>query len=87
MKKQKTKLMFKILNKQNPEYLQDLFKPFTRNATLKADKLALPKPHTEFHKRSICYNGAHLWNNLPHNVRVTRSFATFNYVINYLMLP
>ena len=29
MKKQKAKLMFKILNKRNPEYLQDLFKPFT----------------------------------------------------------
>lgn len=41
--------MFTILNKQTPEYLQDLFKPFTTEYDLKdkANKLALSKPRTE----------------------------------------
>ena len=88
--KQKAKLMFKILNKQTPQYLQDLFKPFTTEYGLKdkANKLALPKPHTEFLRRSlICYSGALLWNSLPQNARVTRSFTTFKNVIDCLMLP
>ena len=51
-KKHKAKLMFKTINKQAPEYLQDLFKPFSTGYNLrdKANKLALPKPRTEFLK-------------------------------------
>ena len=61
-KKQKAKLMLKILNKRTLEYLQDLFKPFTTECDLrdKANKVALPKARTEFLKRIICYSGAHL---------------------------
>ena len=46
--------MFKTINKQAPEYLQDLFKPFSTGYNLrdKANKLALPKPRTDFLKRS-----------------------------------
>ena len=68
-KKYKANLMFKILNKQAPEYLQDLFKPFSTEYKLedKANKLALPKPRTDFLKRSFCYSGAHLWNSFPHD--------------------
>ena len=56
--------MFKTINKQAPEYLQDLFKPFSTGYNLKdkANKLALPKPRTDFLKRSFCYSGAQLWN-------------------------
>ena len=38
--------MFKTINKQAPEYLQDLFKPFNTGYNLrdKANKLALPNP-------------------------------------------
>ena len=62
-KKQKAKLMLKILNKRTLEYLQDLFKPFTTECDLRdmANKVALPKARTEFLKRIICYSGAHLW--------------------------
>ena len=40
-------------------------------------KLALPKPRTDFLKRSFCYSGAHLWNSLPSNVRAIRSYTNF----------
>ena len=58
-KKQKLKITFKTLNDQSPEYL---FKPFSTDYGLRNDdnKLALPKPRTDFLKRSFCYSGAHL---------------------------
>ena len=88
-KKHKAKLMFKNINKQAPEYLQDLFKPFSTGYNLrdKANKLALPKPRTDFLKRSFCYSGAQLWNSLPHNARAARSFSHFKRLINCLMSP
>ena len=63
----KTFHTFVSINKQAPEYLQDLFKPFSTGYNLKdkANKLALPKPSTDFLKRSFCYSGAQLWNSLP----------------------
>ena len=75
----KAKLMFKTVNKQTPEYLQDLFKPFSTDYGLrdKENKFALPKPRTDF---LYCFSGAQLWNinNLPNNVRAIRSYKTFN---------
>ena len=64
--KQKLKLMFKTLNDQSPEYLKGLFKPFSTDYGLRNsdNKLALPKPRTDFLKRSFCYSGAYLWNSL-----------------------
>ena len=78
-KKQKLKLMFKTLNGQSPEYLKGLFMPFSTDYGLRNidNKLALPKPRTDFLKRSFCYSGAQLWNSLPSNVRAIRSFTKF----------
>ena len=78
-KKQKLKLMFKTLNDQSPEYLKGLFMPFSTDYGLRNsdNKLALPKPRTDFLKRSFCYSGAQLWNSLPSNVRAIRSFTKF----------
>ena len=74
-KKQKLKLMFKTLTDLSPEYLKGLFKPFNKDYGLRNsdNKLALPKPRTDFLKRSFCYSGALLWNSLPSNVRAIRS--------------
>ena len=78
-KKQKLKLMFKALNDQSPEYLKGLFMPFSTDYGLRNsdNKLALPKPRTDFLKRSFCYSGAQLCNSLPSNVRAIRSFTKF----------
>ena len=60
--------MFKVLIKRTPEYLQDLFKPFTREYDLrdKANNLVPLKLRTEFLQQRICYSGALLWNSLSH---------------------
>ena len=78
-KKQKLEIMFKTLNDQFPEYLKGLFKPFSTDYGLRNsdNKLPLPKPRTDFLKRSFSYCGAHLWNRLPSNVRAIRSFTNF----------
>ena len=78
-KKQKLKIMFKTLNDQSLEYLKGLFKPFSTGYGLRnsENKLALPKPRTDFLKRSFCYSGPHLWNSLASNVRASRYFTNF----------
>ena len=62
-KKHKAKLMFKTINKQAPEYFQDLFKPFSAGYNLrdKANKLALPKPRTDVYKTWTRVHGPPLW--------------------------
>ena len=61
--------MFKTLHDQSPEYLKGPFNPFSKDCGKSENKLALPKPPTDFLKRSFCYGGALLWNSLPSNVR------------------
>ena len=38
-------------------------------------KLNLPKPRTDYLKRSFGYSGALLWNSLPENIRAIRSIG------------
>ena len=41
------------------------------------NKLSLPQPQTDYLKRSFLYSGAHLWNNLPLDLRQTSSLTDF----------
>ena len=52
------KLMFKTLNGQSLEYLKGIFQPFSTHYGLRniENRLALPKPHADFLKRSFCYS-------------------------------
>ena len=45
-------------------------------------KLNLPKPRTDYLKRSFGYSGALLWNSLPENIRAIRSIGQFKEEIN-----
>ena len=47
--------------------LSDMFTPSVTSYDLRDAKqrLALPKPRTDYLKRSFSYSGAFLWNNLP----------------------
>ena len=40
-------------------------------------KLMLPKPRTDYLKRSFSYSGAVLWNNLPEEIRSSNSLGLF----------
>ena len=77
--------MFKILNGDAPSYLQNLFSVHGSGYNLRNSeiKLNLPKPRTNYLKRSFCYSGALLWNNLSQNIRMLRSLPLFKNSLNY----
>ena len=59
-KKQKAFNMYKTLNELAPDYLQCLFtQRHVNDCNLRdlEDKLSLPKPNTNYLKRSFCYSG------------------------------
>ena len=74
-KEDKAIMMFKSLNEQAPVYLQNLFHERSTDYDLRNSfhKLTLPRPRTNFLKRSFCYSSALLWNSLPENVREIKS--------------
>ena len=72
-------MMFKSLNEQAPVYLQNLFHERSTDYDLRNSfhKLTLPRPRTNYLKRSFSYSGALLWNSLPENVREIKSVRKF----------
>ena len=78
-KKQKAMLMYKIIHKTAPVYLQELFSGNKTGYNLRdsCGKLFLPKPRTEYLKRSFTYSGAKLWNSLPNIARNAKTKAHF----------
>ena len=77
-------MMFKSLNGLAPVYLHDLYSEQLTDYDLRDSfrKLNLPKPRTEYLKRSFDYSGALLWNSLPVNIRATRSIGQLKKEIN-----
>ena len=69
LRRQKLKLglMFKTLKSNAPSYLQEFFSIRGTGYNLRNSemRLNLPKPRTNYLKRSFCYSGALLWNSLP----------------------
>ena len=77
-------LMYKILNDLSALQLSNSFVKL--NATnvnynlrnIETD-LALPRPYTNFLKRSFRYSGAMLWNNLSYEAKTAQSLADFKH--------
>ena len=70
----------KTLNELAPDYLQCLFtQRHVNNYNLRnlEGKLSLPKPNTNYLKRSFCYSGACLWNNLLQDLKSVASVGQF----------
>ena len=86
-RKHKAIMMFKSLNGLAPVYLQDLFRERHTNYHLRDSfhKLNLPKPRTNYLKRSFGYSGALLWNSLPESIRAIRSIGQFKKEINHTL--
>jgi len=63
------------MHKLAPEYLQPFFTQHHAEYNLRnlEGKLALPKPLTNYLKRSFCYMGACLWNYLPQELKEASS--------------
>ena len=77
-------MMFKSLNGLAPVYLQDLFSERHTDYDMRDSfrKLNLPKPRTDYLKRSFGYSGPLLWNSLPENIRAIRSIGRLKKKIN-----
>ena len=82
-KKQKAFMMFKTMNGLAPDYLQSLFsqRHSVYNLRDSEGKLTLPKPNTNYLKRSFSYSGAMLWNNLPKRLKNAVSVNNFKQII------
>ena len=78
-KKQKARIMYKTIHDLAPEYLQRLFSQGDAEYNLRKleGKLTLPKPNTNYLKRSFFYRGTCLWNNLPQYLRNADSIVQF----------
>ena len=76
-------MMFKSLNGLAPVYLRDLFSERNTDYDFRDSfrKLNLPKPRTDYLKRSFGYSGALLWNSLPENIRAIRSIGYYYYCL------
>ena len=87
-KKQKALMMFKSMNGLPPEYLQSLFsqRRSVYNLRDSEGKLTLPKPSTNYLKRSFSYSGAMLWNNMPKSLKTAVSVNHFKQLIKKLAL-
>ena len=72
-------ITYKVMNNLTPMYLQELFVTRVSHYRLgdSEGKLFLPKPRTDYLKRSFSYSGASLWNSLPEYLRSSSSFSSF----------
>ena len=82
--KHKAILMYKVYNGCAPQYLQQLFPPRYSEYNLRnsLNKVCVPKPRTDYLKRSFTYSGACLWNSLPEQLRSTPSLISFKVALN-----
>lgn len=85
-KMNKSVMIFKILNNHSAPNLKDKF--ITRETNLSnynlrnSDiNLSVPKPNTEYLKKSFGYSAAMLWNSLPTQAKQTKSLSSFKNMI------
>ena len=77
----KAKLMYKTVNQLAPQRLCNIFQ-FSNNVTSynlrgSSNGLFIPRPRTEFLKKSFSYSGAKLWNKIPEDIRNSSSYNLF----------
>ena len=80
----KATLMYKIINDLSAPQLSNSFvnlNDININYNLRniETDLALPRPYTNFLKRSFGYSGAMLWNNLSYEAKTAQSLADFKH--------
>ena len=79
-------MMFKTVDDLTPSYLHGLFDFRSTGYNLRnlENILFVPKPRTNYGKRTFSYDRAKLWNELPQRVRAICSFAQFKREIHNL---
>ena len=77
----KARLVYKSINKLAPHRLSNFFQNsntmYDYDLTRSSTGLCLPKPRTEYLKKSFSYNGAHVCNQIPEDIRTSASYISF----------
>ena len=73
--------MYKILNDHSAPNLKQLFNKRNEaqtsyNRRNNQTGITLPNPKTEYLEQTLGYNGAKLWNSLPHHLKVAAAFIS-----------
>ena len=72
--------MFKSVNGTAPMYLNDIVKPYAPTRTLRSkssNSLEIIRTKKQFGARSFQYAGPKLWNELPENIKASKSLVVF----------
>ena len=70
--------MYKVMNELTPSYLKNRFELKNSGYALRGYKtLVIPKPKTDYKKRSFSYRGAKLWNDMDTDIKQARSVHQF----------
>ena len=75
-------MVYKILHKQTPEYLNNLclrtMDIYSRNLrSTSTNNLIVPRPNTNMFKKSFTYSAAVEWSSLPSMIKCSNSIVTF----------
>ena len=84
-------MMYKVLNGAAPSYLRDLFQTYSTISSYSLrnsdTNVLLPKPKTEYLKKSFKFSGAKLWNELPNEIKLENSLTSFKRKVSLLSFP
>ena len=78
----KATLMFKCINNLAPEYLCSMFNSINENCpyglrSVTSNNLQVPRPKSEYFKRTFLYSGTNLWHSLPSNIKSLNNVICF----------
>ena len=81
-------IMFKVANRNVPEYLQDFFnRRVSSYSSSRQGQFLITYPRIDIYKCSLSFSGASLWNSLPPNIIHISSLSSFkDNLFKYLML-
>ena len=76
--------MYKILNDMSPSFLKDFFVINNVMSVLREHNVLLPPKHktVTYGFKSLKYQGAKIWNDLPHTIKMSCSLNEFKRNIN-----
>jgi hypothetical protein len=77
-----TLTMLKCINNLAPEYLCSMFNSINENCpyglrSVTSNNLKVPRPKSEYFKRTFLYFGTDIWNSLPSNIKSLSSEICF----------
>ena len=80
-------MVHKALNNLAPDYLRNMFQYRNYKYSFdSANRLALPKPRTDYMKKSFGYSNAVLWNDLQSSARKSTTLPNFKSKVKTLFL-